>query len=94
MRRLKVLIPAIALVTVFAMAPTANSAVVVKGVWGASGFHWMPKTNDLAPGTKVTWKAVTELAHRDGLQRCASFGEHDDQPRTIDLVDFQQPRRL
>ena len=59
MRRLKLLIPAIALVTVFAMAPTANSAVVVKGVSGASGFHWMPKTVNISHGTKVTWKAVT-----------------------------------
>ncbi len=57
MRRLKLLIPAIALVTMFAMAPSANSAVVVKGVSGG-GFHWMPKTVNISHGTKVTWKAV------------------------------------
>jgi len=58
-RRLKLLLPAIALVTAFAMAPTANSAVVVKGVSGSGGFHWMPKAVNISHGTKVTWKAVT-----------------------------------
>jgi len=58
MRRLKLLIPAIALVAVFAMAPAANSAVVVKGVSGPAGFHWKPKTTNVTRGTRVTWKAV------------------------------------
>lgn len=59
MGRLKLLIPVIALVTVFAMAPAGNSAVVVKGVSTSSGFRWHPKVTDIASGTKVTWKAVT-----------------------------------
>ena len=60
MRRLKLLVPAIALVTMFAMAaPAANSAVVVKGVSGSWGFQWSPKTTNIAHGTKVTWKAIT-----------------------------------
>jgi plastocyanin len=59
-RRLKLLVPAIALATMFAMAaPAANSAVVVKGVSGSGGFHWSPKTTNIAHGTKVTWKAIT-----------------------------------
>ena len=58
MGRLKLLIPAIALVTIFAMAPVANSAVVVKGVSTSSGFRWRPKIMDIASGTKVVWKAV------------------------------------
>ena len=57
MRRLKLLIPAVALVTMFTMAPPANSAVVVKGVTTTSGSHWKPKITDIASGTKVTWKA-------------------------------------
>ena len=59
MRRLKLLIPAIALVTMFAMAPAANSAVVVKGSTTTSGSHWKPKITDVAKGTKVVWKAVS-----------------------------------
>ena len=59
MRRLKLLVPAIALVTIFAMAPAANSAVVVKGVSGAAGFHWKPKITNITHGTKVTWKAIS-----------------------------------
>ena len=59
MGRLKLLIPAMALVTMFAMAPAANSAVVVKGVSTSAGFRWKPKITDIAHGTKVTWKAVT-----------------------------------
>ena len=59
MRRLKLLVPAIALVAVFAFAPTANSAVVVKGVSGAAGFHWSPKITNISHGTKVTWKAIS-----------------------------------
>jgi plastocyanin len=59
MGRLKLLIPAIALVTMFAMAPAANSAVVVKGVSTSSGFRWKPKITDVAKGTKVVWKAVS-----------------------------------
>jgi plastocyanin len=59
MRRLKLLLPAIALVTLFAMAPVANSAVVVKGVSTSVGFRWKPKAVTIAKGTKVTWKAVT-----------------------------------
>lgn len=59
MRRLKLLIPAIALVTLFAMAPAANSAVVIKGVSTSSGFRWRPKVTDISSGTKVTWKAVS-----------------------------------
>lgn len=59
MRRLKLLIPAIALVTMFAMAPAANSAVVIKGVSTSSGFRWKPKATNISSGTKVTWKAVT-----------------------------------
>jgi plastocyanin len=58
-RRAKLLIPAIALVTLFAMAPAATSAVVVKGVSTSSGFRWRPKTTNIAHGTKVTWKAVS-----------------------------------
>jgi plastocyanin len=58
MRRLKLLIPAIALVTMFAMAPAANSAVVIKGVSTSSGFRWKPKITDVGHGTKVVWKAV------------------------------------
>src|SRR5262245_16862792 len=54
-KRLKLLLPAIALVSVFAMAPAANSAVVVKG----SGTHWRPKVTSIHAGTKVTWKAVS-----------------------------------
>jgi len=54
-KRVKLLLPAIALVTVFAMAPTANSAVVVKG----SGARWRPKITSISAGTKVTWKAVS-----------------------------------
>jgi len=56
---LKLLIPAIALVTMFAMAPVANSAVVVKGVSTSSGFQWKPKATTVSRGTKVTWKAIT-----------------------------------
>ena len=59
MKRLKLLVPAIALVTVFAMAPAANSAVVVRGVSTSSGFRWKPKITDVARGTKVVWRAVT-----------------------------------
>jgi plastocyanin len=58
-KRLKLLIPAVALVTMFAMAPAANSAVVIKGVSGTSGFHWKPKITNISAGTKVTWKAIT-----------------------------------
>jgi len=58
MGRLKLLIPVIALVGMFAMAPTANSAVVIKGVSTTSGFQWHPKTVNITHGTKVTWKAV------------------------------------
>jgi len=58
-KRLKLLIPAIALVTLFAVSPVANSAVVVKGVSTSSGFRWRPKTTDVAKGTKVVWKAVS-----------------------------------
>jgi len=54
-KRLKLLLPAIALVTVFAMAPAANSAVVVKG----SGARWRPKVTTINAGVKVTWKAVS-----------------------------------
>jgi len=54
-KRLKLLLPAIALVTVFAMAPAANSAVVVKG----SGTHWRPKVTSIHTGVKVVWKAVS-----------------------------------
>jgi plastocyanin len=54
-KRLKLLLPAIALVTVFAMAPAANSAVVVKG----SGTTWRPKATNISTGTKVVWKAVS-----------------------------------
>ena len=55
MKRLRLLLPAIALVAVFATAPAANSAVVVKG----SGRSWSPKTTNISTGTKVTWKAVS-----------------------------------
>ena len=55
MRRLKLLVPAIALVTMFAMAPAANSAAVVKG----SGTHWRPRVTSISHGTRVTWKAVS-----------------------------------
>jgi plastocyanin len=59
-RRLKLLVPAIVLVSMFAMAaPAANSAVVVKGVSTSSGFRWKPKTTNIVHGTKVTWKAIT-----------------------------------
>jgi plastocyanin len=58
-KRLKLLLPAIALVTVFAMAPAANSAVVIKGVSTSSGFRWKPKITTVATGTKVVWKAVS-----------------------------------
>jgi plastocyanin len=58
MKRLKLLVPAIALVTVFALAPIANSAVVIKGV-STNGNHWKPKTTSINNGTKVTWKAVS-----------------------------------
>ena len=58
MRRLKLLLSAIALVTVFAMAPAANSAVVIKGVSTSSGFRWKPTITNVAHGTKVVWKAV------------------------------------
>jgi len=54
-KRLKFLRPAIALVTVFAMAPAANSAVVVKG----SGTSWRPRTTTINTGVKVVWKAVS-----------------------------------
>jgi plastocyanin len=54
-KRLKLLLPAIALVTVFAMAPAANSAVVVKG----SGSSWRPRTTTINKGVKVVWKAVS-----------------------------------
>jgi len=57
-KRLRLLLPAIALVTVFAMAPAANSAVVVKGVSTSAGFRWKPNVTDVAKGTKVVWKAV------------------------------------
>ena len=58
MRRFKLLIPAMALVTVIAMAPAANSAVVIKAVSTSSGFRWKPKITNVANGTKVVWKAV------------------------------------
>lgn len=59
MKRLRLLIPAIALVTIFAVATAANSAVVVKAVSTSSGFQWKPKITNISAGTKVTWKAVT-----------------------------------
>jgi plastocyanin len=49
------LLPAIALVAVFATAPAANSAVVVKG----SGTSWRPKVTTINTGVKVVWKAVS-----------------------------------
>jgi plastocyanin len=54
-KRLKLLIPAIVLVTLFAVAPAANSAVVVKG----SGTSWRPRTTTINTGVKVVWKAVS-----------------------------------
>jgi plastocyanin len=57
--RLKLLIPAIALVTVFAVAPAANSAAVFKGRNTSSGYRWTPGTLDVASGTSVRWVAIS-----------------------------------
>src|SRR5262245_32759836 len=54
-KRLKLLIPAIALVGLLGIAVPANSAVVVKG----SGTSWRPKSTTVNVGTKVVWKAVS-----------------------------------
>lgn len=73
MKRLKLLLPAIALVTMFAMAPAANSAVVVKG----SSTSWRPKITSISAGTKVTWKAVsgshTVTAYKGAWSKNASI---------------------
>jgi len=42
----------------FAFAPVANSAVVVKGVLTTNGYRWQPKATTVATGTKVTWKSI------------------------------------
>src|SRR5438477_403529 len=39
--------------------PTAEAAVVIKGVSTTAGFKWKPHAVSVTKGTKVVWKAVT-----------------------------------
>jgi plastocyanin len=55
-KQLRLLLPAIALVTVLASIPSASGATLIRGV---STNRWRPKVTDVAPGTRVTWKAVS-----------------------------------
>jgi plastocyanin len=67
-RTLRLLVPAIALVTAMSMAPAASGATVIRGVSTSNGFRWRPKITDVAKGTKVVWKAVS------GTHTVTSYG--------------------
>jgi len=41
-----------------AAAQPAAAATVIKGTLTMSGYRWQPKTESVAKGAKVTWKAV------------------------------------
>jgi len=58
-RRLTILAAVIAVMMAVLTAGPAGAAPVIKAVGGTSGFHWMPKSVQVAAGTKVVWKVVT-----------------------------------
>jgi plastocyanin len=58
MRRRTFISGVTACLLVLALAGSLNAAVVVRAVFTESGYRFRPKVLEVAPGTRVTWRAV------------------------------------